>query len=222
MNRRYGLFNSDQTAEGGFYGPPRCRDNVFSTEFISGEDSAFGINIGASINPNDKFRIGASYRQGPKFDIAYHRDDFTGTLQCDLHNSEFKVPDVIAVGVLVKPIDALNVTVDFRRVQYSQLISEMGLGFSVAGVTVDDYGSTTATSSAPPADLFTNLSAPLSAIAIRGGVGTTPITASATKACSRATACSFSRATAKCTTPSAAAWCSRRRSSTSDSTAPRR
>ena len=80
------------------------RTNVVSTEFINGEDSAFGINIGASIYPNDQFRIGASYRQGPKFDIAYHREDFAGTLIGELHDSEFKVPDVIAFGVLVKPV----------------------------------------------------------------------------------------------------------------------
>ena len=39
---------------------------------------AFGVNVGVSINPSDAFRIGASYRQGPKFDIAYRRSDFDG------------------------------------------------------------------------------------------------------------------------------------------------
>jgi len=171
VNRRYGLFNSNQVAEGGFYGAPSyASNNVFSTEFISGEDSAFGVNVGASISPNDKVRIGASYRQGPKFDIAYHRDDFTGTLIGELHDSEFKVPDVIAVGVLVKPVSALNLTFDWRRIQYSQLTSGMGLGFSVPNVTVDDYVLDDGNEIRVAGEyLFTDLPSPLSAIALRGG-----------------------------------------------------
>ena len=47
-----------------------CRHRVHPRRGLG----SFGVNIGASINPNDKFRIGASYRQGPKFDIAYRRE----------------------------------------------------------------------------------------------------------------------------------------------------
>jgi long-chain fatty acid transport protein len=161
-----------RTDPGFFYGPPlRSGENVFTREFISGEDTAFGINIGASINPNDRFRIGASYRQGPKFDIAYHRETAAGSLIGELHDSEFKVPDVIALGVLIRPVNALNVTVDFRRVQYSQLISDMGLGFTVPGVTVDDYVLDDGNEFRAAGEyLFTNLPSPLSAIAIRGGL----------------------------------------------------
>jgi len=172
VNHRFGLDTSGtQTQTGGFFGAPSyAGTNVLATEFINGEDSAFGVNIGASISPNDKFRIGASYRQGPKFDIGYHREDATGTLIGELHDSEFKVPDVIAVGVLVKPIPALNVTVDYRRVQYSQLISEMGLGFTVKDVGVDDYVLDDGNEFRAAGEyLFTNLPSPLSAIALRGG-----------------------------------------------------
>jgi long-subunit fatty acid transport protein len=35
--------------------------------------------------------------------------------------SEFRLPDIIAAGCLLRPIDSLNVTVDYRRVRYSQL-----------------------------------------------------------------------------------------------------
>jgi long-chain fatty acid transport protein len=171
VNRRFGLFNDNQTAAGGFYGPPSFEaSNVFSTEFIEGEDSAFGVNIGASISPNDKFRIGASYRQGPKFDIAYRREDFDGEL-INGNESEFGVPDVISVGVLVKPIPALNLTFDWRRIQYSQLTSDMGLGFTVPDVTVEDYVLDDGNEIRAAAEyLFTNLPSPLSAIAIRGGL----------------------------------------------------
>ena len=134
------------------------------------------------------------------------------------------MPDVIAVGVLVKPVDALNVTVDFRRVQYSQLISEMGLGFAVPGVDRDDYVLDDGNEFRAAGEyLFTNLPSPLSAIAIRGGVWHDPDHRIRYEGAVPApTPCSSSRARARCTSPSAAASCSRRRSSTSASIAPRR
>ena len=57
---------------GGFFGAPLLIDGATCSrrEFINGEDTAVGVNVGASISPNDKLRIGASYRQGPKFDIC--------------------------------------------------------------------------------------------------------------------------------------------------------
>ena len=94
------------------------------------------------------------------------------------------MPDVIAVGVLVKPVDALNVTVDFRRVQYSQLISDMGLGFAVAGRHRRRLRARRRQrDSAPPASTCSptcRRRCPPSPSAAASG--TTPITASATKA----------------------------------------
>ncbi len=119
-NRRFNIAALPQTSQGGFFGEPSfvIPGNVNSVEFINGEDTAVGINVGASISPNEKFRIGASYRQGPKFDINYHRENASGTPIGNANNeSQFRVPDVIAVGALIKPVDALNVTVDFRRIQ---------------------------------------------------------------------------------------------------------
>jgi long-chain fatty acid transport protein len=168
VNRRFGLDGLPQTNAGGFYGDPSfVSSNVVATEFINGEDTSVGINVGASISPSDKFRIGASYRQGPKFDIDYRRERFDGSL-INGDSSQLKVPDVIALGVLVKPIDALNVTVDFRRIQYSQLTSDMKAGF--VGVDPDDYGIEDGNEFRAAGEyLFTNLPSPLSAIAIRGG-----------------------------------------------------
>jgi long-subunit fatty acid transport protein len=173
VNRRFGLSNPTQTAQGGFFGEPSyASTNVVSTEFINGEDTSVGVNVGASISPNDKVRFGASYRQGPKFDIAYRREDGTGTL-INGDESQFRVPDVIAVGVLIKPVTALNITVDFRRIQYSQLTSEMKAGFpgvDAADYVIDDGNEFRAAGEY----LFTNLPSPLAAIAVRGGVWNDP------------------------------------------------
>ena len=81
VNRRFGLDGFPETSPGGFNGEPSfVSSNVVATEFINGEDTSVGVNIGASISPSDKFRIGASYRQGPKFDIDYRRERADGSL----------------------------------------------------------------------------------------------------------------------------------------------
>ncbi|MEO5820005.1 MAG: outer membrane protein transport protein, partial [Vicinamibacteraceae bacterium] len=81
VSRRFDIQALPQTAAGGFFGEPSfASTNVVATEFIQGEDTAVGINVGASISPNDKLRIGASYRQGPKFDIDYRRERGDGSL----------------------------------------------------------------------------------------------------------------------------------------------
>jgi long-chain fatty acid transport protein len=176
-NRRFGLVPNSGTGTGEFFGAPSYTvpGNVNSVEFINGEDTALGVNVGASINPSDKFRIGASYRQGPKFDLAYRRERSDGTRicldggsTCAPGASTFKVPDVIGVGVLIKPAAALNVTVDFRRIQYSQVTKDMEAGF--AGVDAADYGIDDGNEFRAAGEyLFTNLPSPISAIAIRGG-----------------------------------------------------
>lgn len=173
---RYGAFGPG-TAPGSFLGPPdRDRTpilsggNMVSNEFISGEDSAFGVNVGASINPSDKVRFGVSFRQGPEFDINYHRDDYIELETIPEGGNglgTFKVPDVFAAGVLVKPVPTLNITVDYRRVMYSQLTDGMETGF---GGDPDDYVVEDGDEIRLAGEyLFTSLPSPLTAIAIRGG-----------------------------------------------------
>jgi long-subunit fatty acid transport protein len=173
---RYGAFGPG-TAPGSFVGPPlRTPDNVVSDEIIDrdeDDDSAFGVNVGVSINPSDALRIGASYRQGPKFGMVYRRIDLFGD---EFGNtSTFKVPDVFGVGVLVKPLPQLNIAVDYRRVAYSQLTQDMKLGFDDPDddfiVSIDDYVLDDGNEFRAAGEyLFTNFSAPLSAIAVRGGL----------------------------------------------------
>jgi long-subunit fatty acid transport protein len=145
--------------------------NRIGTELIEGDDSAVGINIGASLNPSDKLRIGASYRQGPKFDLSYTRLDELDAVAAE-GDSEFSVPDVIAVGVLLKPVEALNVAVDYRLVRYSQITK--GLVSSRDG-DPDDYVVDDGSEIRVAGEyLFTNLPSPFSAIAIRGGLWRDP------------------------------------------------
>jgi long-chain fatty acid transport protein len=151
---------------GFFFGPPlRTAANVLSTETIEGDDTAFGVNVGASINPSEKVRFGASYRQGPKFDISYERT-VEGTLDTS-GESTFQVPDVYAFGALIKPTTSLNLTFDYRYVRYSQLTEDMAVVISdldgPEDYVIDDANEIRLAGEY----LFTNL--PFGVLALRGG-----------------------------------------------------
>ena len=90
-----------------------CRD-----EFIDAARTrrAFGVNVGASINPNDTLRIGASYRQGPKFDMRLPSRRLLRRLIRRRRQHVQGARRASRVGVLVKPIPQLNIAVDYRRV----------------------------------------------------------------------------------------------------------
>jgi hypothetical protein len=149
---------------GFFFGPPlRTQANIDSTELISGDDTAFGVNVGVSINPNDKVRFGASYRQGPKFDISYQRTED----QIEIGDSTFQVPDVYAFGALIKPTTSLNLAFDYRFVRYSQLTKNMAVVISPfdgpEDYVIDDANEIRLAGEY----LFTNL--PFGVLALRGG-----------------------------------------------------
>ena len=178
LSDRY-LIDEFRSAQPGFlFGTP-LRDprffidggDVISRELITGDDSAIGLNIGASISPSDAFRIGASYRQGPKFDIHYTRRNPFDTVIND-EDSTFRVPDVLSIGALIKPTTSLNLTVDFRRVMYSQITEDMTTGFG--GDPADYFAEDGNEIRAAAEYLITGVPEPLSAIAIRGGVWRDP------------------------------------------------
>jgi hypothetical protein len=163
---RYGLNGLGLPGQGFFYGPPnRAVNNIEQTELITGDDTAFGVNVGASINPSDKVRFGASYRQGPKFDIAYER--FVGGSLSRSGDSEFQVPDVYAFGALIRPTTSLNLAFDYRYVRYSQITKNMDVVISSLDQP-EDYKAEDASEIRLAGEyLFTNL--PFGILAVRGG-----------------------------------------------------
>jgi long-chain fatty acid transport protein len=165
---RYFVTGGSGTAPGTFFGAPvRSDARVVSTEFIGGDDHAFGVNLGVSIAPNDRVRFGASYRPGPGFDLEFKRLTASGAVLND-SVSTLQIPDVFSVGALIKPVPPLNLTIDYRRVRYSQITSGLESGF---GADPDDYVVDDGNEVRAAAEyLFTDLPAPLSALALRGGV----------------------------------------------------
>ena len=73
--------------------------------------------------PNDKFSVGAVYKQGAKFKaptfLASENTDFEFVKTAD---TIFHIPDVYGAGISVRPIPVLTVNFDAVHVTYSNLV----------------------------------------------------------------------------------------------------
>jgi long-subunit fatty acid transport protein len=138
---------------GGTFGAPL--KTTANTRFIdgqSGSGSAPAFNAGVTIQAHPRFSLGASYRQGPKFediDITVERGQAAGGGDVGLTTSGvFKVPDVISFGAVAKPNlvfrqgDVLRLAAEVRQVTYSDLTDGIVLSVSTnddpANYTVDN------------------------------------------------------------------------------------
>lgn len=123
-------------ATNGFYGAPD-----FSHELIrasqTGDDTAVAANVGVLLMPESRVRIGVTYKQGPKFDFSYQ------DASQPPGNGTFRVPDTVSVGAMVRATQAIAVSVDYSRVQYSQLeeqfiTSQAGSSGRASNFVIDD------------------------------------------------------------------------------------
>jgi long-chain fatty acid transport protein len=113
---RYG-FDSDS-----FSTPDTSLISATSTQ--EGHDAAPAANAGALWWPSPSWRLGITYRRGPRF--RFDQDDRLLAIGTQLSRSgSFKVPDVFGVGVSWRavnhPAGVLRALVDYDRVQYAQL-----------------------------------------------------------------------------------------------------
>jgi long-subunit fatty acid transport protein len=90
----------------------------------SGDDNAFGFNVGLLWLPNDKWSVGAVYRKGPTFDYDIHSDINRNQFTFD-GETEFAVPDVWGLGIGYRPTDAWRISLDVARVTYSDHSDEV-------------------------------------------------------------------------------------------------
>jgi hypothetical protein len=113
-----------------------------------GRDSDFGLIASFLWQSSDrKWNVGGVYRQGPSFSLlAYsqHLQAPSDFFPDAMNPGSFHVPDIYGVGVAHKPNEAIRVTVDYDRVEYSDLIEDFvdifGLG-NFFGITSpsDDF-----------------------------------------------------------------------------------
>jgi hypothetical protein len=129
------------TATGQQFGPADYSDrSVLVTEQQFGEDTGVGFNVGALWRPSDRLSVGATFRRGPLFHFDAQFDGgpaftevapgFNTALDRDT-GIRFKTPDYFAVGAAISPSDAVKITFEYNRVQYSQLLNGDGNGLPV-------------------------------------------------------------------------------------------
>lgn len=73
--------------------------------------------------PNDKFSVGAVYKQGAKFPApTFAANENTGFKFVKAADTIFHIPDIYGAGVSVRPIPVLTINFDAVHVTYSNLV----------------------------------------------------------------------------------------------------
>ena len=117
----------------------RTAENVQFIETQDGDSVKPSFNLGVTLQPNSHVGIGASYRRGAEFDVdiqgrrgpAVQVIPFTNgaSVTDQATTGTFKVPDVAAVGFVVRPPlgaskNVLRIAAEVRRVWYSDLLQD--------------------------------------------------------------------------------------------------
>jgi long-subunit fatty acid transport protein len=122
--------------------------------------------------PNDKFSIGAVYKQGPTFvSPTFISNANTGFEFVKLAETKFHIPDVMGLGVSVRPIPVLTVNVDAVHVKYTNLIDDFVSTIADVRNVAKPYKINDVTEIHLGAEYFFATKIPL---AIRGGVWRDP------------------------------------------------
>lgn len=99
-----------------FYGAP---DYIPAREVArasqAGDDTSLVGNVGVLFTPDSRFRLGASYRRGPRLGFTSSDGASPAT------TVTFKVPDTFSIGAMFRVIEPFTLGVDYSRVQYSSL-----------------------------------------------------------------------------------------------------
>jgi len=129
---------------GGYWGPPNYDpNNVVNYQTQDGSDTDYGFNVGFLYRATEGWSFGGVYRQGPKFNLATASVAGPGATENPPGTvfrapaAEFNVPDVLALGVAYRPTDAVTLTFDWDRVEYSSLTE------SVANLFPESYDEAT-------------------------------------------------------------------------------
>jgi long-chain fatty acid transport protein len=108
------------------------------TQFVTaqfGDDGAFGFNLGARYQFNDQWQFGAVYRRAPEFRYQAARTNANGTVAF-VKDSMFDAPDVLGVGATWRPLEAVTLSLDVNKVNYSDLTN----GGVDSNFVLDDSG----------------------------------------------------------------------------------
>lgn len=89
------------------------------------KESDVTFSAGFKYAPTDRISVGGVYKQGAEFVVpTYIAAQSTGFEFVKLADTTFHVPDVMGLGVSIRPIPVLTVNVDAVRVNYSNLVDD--------------------------------------------------------------------------------------------------
>jgi long-chain fatty acid transport protein len=99
------------------------------------EETDTTFTAGFKWAPFDIFSVGGVYKKGAQYDAPLlYADANTGNDFIQLATTSFHMPDVMGLGVSVRPIPSLTINADAVRVTYSNLVDE----FAATGADVTD------------------------------------------------------------------------------------
>ena len=132
------------TTPGGAFGPPDYSDsNLAGFEEQIGNDEETAFNVGFLWAIGEFWSLGGTYRQGPEFGFTNVATNSVGdSLE---RSARFSVPDVLGLGVAFGPTDALKVSFEYDRVEYSDLtedptvVLEPGCGYALSVDDADEF-----------------------------------------------------------------------------------
>jgi len=91
-----------------------------ATATQTGDDVSIAGNAGILVKPTDRFQVAGTFRSGPRF--AFSQED--SVVDTGFHltrNGDFKVPDVVGVGIAWRAGENFRIVSDYDFVRYSQL-----------------------------------------------------------------------------------------------------
>lgn len=134
---RYGLnqLSGDPLQDqltGNFYGPADFKpENINNTQLQKGDDRGVAATLGLLWKISGAWSLGAVWRQGPELDFEATFVDgplspTPGAVDPVLGGQgRYQVPDVLGLGLAYRLTDSVLVTLDWDRVQYSDLTAEL-------------------------------------------------------------------------------------------------
>ena len=131
---------TDPFANGGRFGLPNYADsNIRNVITQSGDESAWGFNFGFLWRPSDAFSLGGVYRSVPKFDYKSTLERIDPHGDPTILEPTFDLPDVYGLGIAIRPVNRVTITLDYDRVLYSQLADNMVDASGNTAIDVDKY-----------------------------------------------------------------------------------
>lgn len=92
-------------------------------ELIEATDTTFAAGFKWTVT--DRISVGGVYKKAPEFDAPlFYADTASGFKYSKVADTKFHMPDIMGLGISVRPIPSLTVNVDVVSLKYSNLVDD--------------------------------------------------------------------------------------------------